>query len=131
MTLALPPDHHDHPDHELEEHDRGLVYDLATLDRRQMLKLLGFGGLSAGLFVIAGCGPTGAPPASASASSAPPPAPRRPSARAARSSPRRRPGPFPGDGSNGPDVLTQSGVVRERHPLELRVVERRSPRACR
>ena len=24
-------------------------------------------------------------------------------------------GPFPGDGSNGPDVLTQSGVVRQRH----------------
>ena len=48
MTLALPPDHHDHPDHEIEEHDRGLVYDLTTLDRRRMLKLLGFGGLSAG-----------------------------------------------------------------------------------
>ena len=60
MTLALPPDHHDHPDHEIEEHDRGLVYDLTTLDRRRMLKLLGFGGLSAGMFVIAGCGPSAA-----------------------------------------------------------------------
>ena len=46
---------HDH--HELEEHDRGLVYDLGTLDRRRVLKLLGFGGLSAGLFTIVGCGP--------------------------------------------------------------------------
>ena len=56
MTLALSPDHHDH---ELEEHDRGLVYDLTTLDRRRMLKFLGFGGLSASMFVIAGCGPSG------------------------------------------------------------------------
>jgi len=46
-----------HADHELEDHDRGLVFDLATLDRRQMLKLLGFGGIGAGLFVIAGCAP--------------------------------------------------------------------------
>ena len=47
----------DHDQHELEEHDRGLVYDLDTLDRRRVLKLLGFGGLSAGLFTIVGCGP--------------------------------------------------------------------------
>ncbi len=105
MTQAL---HLDHLDHELEEHDRGLVYDLTTLDRRRMLKLLGFGGLSAGMFVIAGCGPGGS-----SAS---------PSAAGATAStgvgascaiiPEETAGPYPGDGSNGPDVLSQSGVVR-------------------
>ena len=36
----------DHADHELEDHDRGLVFDLATLDRRGMLKLIGLGGPS-------------------------------------------------------------------------------------
>ncbi|MEA2612065.1 MAG: hypothetical protein QOI52_24, partial [Chloroflexota bacterium] len=30
-----------HPEHELEDHDRGLVFDLSTLDRRQVLKALG------------------------------------------------------------------------------------------
>ena len=39
-------------------------------------------------------------------------------------------GPFPGDGSNGPDVLTQSGVVRAGHPVELRRRDG-TPRACR
>ena len=48
MASAIDQHHHDH---ELEDHDRGLVFDLATLDRRQVLKLLGFGGVSAGLFV--------------------------------------------------------------------------------
>jgi hypothetical protein len=45
---------HAHDDHDLEDHDRGLVFDLATLDRRQLLKVLGFGGLNAGLFTIIG-----------------------------------------------------------------------------
>ena len=37
-------------------------------------------------------------------------------------------GPFPGDGTNGPDVLSESGVVRG-HPVELRqLVDRRRGR---
>ena len=104
---------HAHDDHELEEHDRGLVYDLSTLDRRQVLKFLGFGGLNAGLFTIIGCGPA--------AGTATPSAAARPARRAAASAatgascaliPEETAGPFPGDGSNGPDVLSQSGVVR-------------------
>ena len=108
MTQVLA---HDHPDHELEDHDRGLVFDLNTLDRRRVLKLLGFGGLSASLFTIVGCGPSGAtgtPLASSSATAA---------AAASGAScaviPEETAGPFPGDGSNGPDVLSQSGVVRQ------------------
>ena len=106
MASAL--DQH-HLDHELEDHDRGLVFDLATLDRRQMLRLLGFGGVSAGLFVLAGCAPSGSS-ASATAGS---------SSAAATSAascgviPEETAGPFPGDGSNGPNVLAQSGVVRK------------------
>ena len=106
MTSLL--DQH-HSDHELEEHDRGLVYDLTTLDRRQMLKLLGFGGVSAGLFVLAGCAPSGSSAAATAGSSA--------AASAVGAScaviPEETAGPFPGDGSNGPDVLNQSGVVRQ------------------
>ncbi len=98
-------------DDEPDETDRGLVYDLGTLDRRRMLQLLGFGGISAGMFVIAGCTPgaSASSPASASASAAA-------SAAAAASCaviPEETAGPFPGDGSNGPDVLNQSGVVRQ------------------
>ena len=60
----------DHDQHELEEHDRGLVYDLDTLDRRRVLKLLGFGGLSAGLFTLIGCGPNGATGSASAAAAA-------------------------------------------------------------
>ena len=52
---------------QLEETDRGLVYDLSTLiDRRQVLKLAGFTTISAGLMSITGCAPgaSGSPLAS-------------------------------------------------------------------
>ena len=108
MTQALHPDH---LDHELEEHDRGLVYDLSTLDRRRMLKLLGFGGISASLFVIAGCAPAGSS-ASASASASAAASASTAAGASCAIIPEETAGPFPGDGSNGPDVLSQSGVVR-------------------
>ena len=112
MSQVLDHDHadQDHGDHELEDHDRGLVFDLNTMDRRRVLKLLGFGGLSASLFTIVGCGPGGAtgtplPSAAATAASA-----------GSRAScaviPEETAGPFPGDGSNGPNVLSEDGVVR-------------------
>ena len=108
---------HDHAHHEIEDHDRGLVFDLNTMDRRRVLKLLGFGGLSASLFTIVGCGPagaTGTPLASASATAGQPTAAS--SAPASGEScaviPEETAGPFPGDGSNGPNVLSEDGVVR-------------------
>jgi protocatechuate 3,4-dioxygenase beta subunit len=88
--------------------DRGLAFDLTTLTRRDLLRALGFGGVSAGLFTIAGCGPTG----SASASSAASASASSGSAASCAVIPEETAGPFPGDGSNGPDVLNQSGVVR-------------------
>lgn len=104
-TLILDPAYDD-----LEDHDRGLVFDLVTLDRRRLLKLLGFGGVSATLFTIAGCGPSGASGSAAATAVA--------SASAVTGAscaiiPEETAGPFPGDGSNGPDVLSQSGVVRQ------------------
>ena len=109
----------DHRYHDVEDHDRGLVYDLATLDRRRMLKLLGLGGISAGLFTIVGCNPSGssaAPGATATATAgASQGTGATGSADAASCAviPEETAGPFPGDGSNGPDVLSQTGVVRK------------------
>jgi protocatechuate 3,4-dioxygenase beta subunit len=101
-----------HGQDDLDDHDRGLVFDIGTLDRRRMLKLLGFGGLSASMFVIAGCAPGSVGSASTGAT-----ATRSAVASAADGAscaiiPEETGGPFPGDGSNGPDVLNQSGVVR-------------------
>jgi protocatechuate 3,4-dioxygenase beta subunit len=93
--------------------DQGLAFDVETLmDRRQVIKLLGYSGLAVGLLTIAGC----APGASASPSSAAPSAASGASGTASTASceviPEETAGPYPGDGSNGPDVLNQSGIVR-------------------
>jgi len=110
--------------------DQGLAFDLETmLNRRQLLKLVGYAGLGAGLLALAGCGSSGSSdgeaaggasvattstggsnttPAGGSATTA------TGSSTVAECSqiPEETAGPFPGDGSNGPDVLSQSGVVR-------------------
>ena len=90
--------------------DQGLAFDIETLlDRRQALKLFGRVGIGAGVVTLAACSPaasallTASPSASSSASS---------SQAACAVIPEETAGPFPGDGSNGPDILTQSGVVR-------------------
>ena len=107
--------HHEQhlPNHELEDHDRGLVFDLATLDRRQMLRLLGFGGVSAGLFVLAGCAPAGSSPSGTAAGSSAAATSAATAATSCAVIPEETAGPFPGDGSNGPNMLAQSGVVRK------------------
>lgn len=88
-----------------DNHDRGLQFDLATLiGRRRALSLLG----GAGLTLVA-CAPstttTTSPTTSTSSSSATAGTPM-------ESIPEETAGPFPGDGSNGPNALTQSGIVR-------------------
>jgi protocatechuate 3,4-dioxygenase beta subunit len=105
-------DHHD-------EHDLGLQHDMSTWGRRGLLGL--FGGL--GVAVVAGCssddsgtaadsptsvGGAGAPPAGGgggiSGDSS--------GEVADGEIPEETAGPYPGDGSNGPNVLTESGIVR-------------------
>ncbi|MEO5940892.1 MAG: 3,4-dioxygenase subunit beta, partial [Candidatus Limnocylindrales bacterium] len=118
MALQLPPSARaDAALHEqLPETDRGLVYDLSTLiDRRQVLKLAGFTTISAGLMSIAACAPaaSGSPLRTASATSTATGA----SGSAAAAAdcaviPAETAGPYPGDGSNGPNMLTQAGIVR-------------------
>jgi len=96
-------------DEELHDHDRGLSHDLPTLlSRRRALTLFGGAGLAA---TLAGCGITSTNDRSGAASS--------PSASSAASTasagtqiPEETAGPYPGDGSNGVNVLTESGIVR-------------------
>jgi protocatechuate 3,4-dioxygenase beta subunit len=117
MAQPMPPQIERARHLDVEETDRGLVYDLSTLiDRRQVLKLAGFTTISAGLMSIVGCAPgaTASPSASSAASSAGGGA----SASAVAGAdcaviPEETAGPFPGDGSNGPNVLAQSGIVRQ------------------
>jgi protocatechuate 3,4-dioxygenase beta subunit len=100
-------DFHSHD--EVEPHDLGLSHDLPRiLARRGMLAILGGVGVAA----VAGC-------AADSSSTTRPDAPGGPGTGGDSSVdvgegeiPEETAGPYPGDGSNGPNALTESGVVR-------------------
>jgi len=103
----------------VDDHDRGLAFDLGTLlDRRRTLKLLA----GVGALAFVGCsskttagGATSTSAAGSTPATASPPTTGLPAVGAAASCdtiPTETAGPFPGDGSNGPNVLTQSGIVR-------------------
>ena len=106
-----------HPDH-----DRGLEFDVRNLvARRSALGLLG----GAGLAALAGCtdGSSGAGAGSSAATSGSTGASVSPSVTASGTAsgaasavdtqvPAETAGPFPGDGSNGQDVLDDTGIVR-------------------
>lgn len=110
-----------HRETDLENHDRGLDYDLPRLlHRRGMLKLVaGVGLASAGLITLGACAsdtgtadatPSGGRPPGGGPGGAPEPT--RTSDTANGELPEETGGPFPGDGSNGANVLNQSGIVR-------------------
>ena len=92
-------------DEELHDHDRGLGFDLSTLyERRRVFALFGGAGLAA---LIASCGSdskSSATPAIATSTGS--------SASALQAVPEETAGPYPGDGSNGINVLKDSGIVR-------------------
>lgn len=101
---------------EIDEDHRGLVYDIRTLvDRRRALGI--FGGIGATALLAACAAPEAEPSASASAStpSASASATSTPSAEASApvsEVPDETGGPYPADGSNGVNVLDDSGIVR-------------------
>ena len=106
---------HIHHDDELHDHDRGLRFDLGTLlDRRGMLGLLGAAGLT-----LAGCGGSSGDTATATSSTTSAAASPTTSASASADAdsctviPEETAGPFPANGSNGPDVMSESGIVRK------------------
>jgi protocatechuate 3,4-dioxygenase beta subunit len=85
--------------------DQGLGFDVTTLlSRRKMLRALGLGAAAVGLAACGGGG-TGSGSSASSAST---------TSGSATSGeiPDETAGPYPGDGSNGPDVLEQSGIIR-------------------
>jgi protocatechuate 3,4-dioxygenase beta subunit len=114
-----------HRETNLENHDRGLDYDLPRLlHRRGMLKLVaGFGLAGAGLITLGACGSATTAGETTSRSGSSPAGPpngggggapksKQTSDTANGELPEETSGPFPGDGSNGPNVLNQSGMVR-------------------
>jgi protocatechuate 3,4-dioxygenase beta subunit len=115
---------HSHHD-ELEDHDLGLSHDLPKIVERQALGRRGmlaiFGGV--GVAALAGCAADSSSSPSSSTAGGPPDggAPADGSGPAGADStvdvadgeiPEETAGPYPGDGSNGPNVLTESGIVR-------------------
>lgn len=122
MKNQQPISAHDGPHH---DHDRGLEFDLSTLlSRRRTLGVLIGGGAAAAL---AACTPGGNGTTSTATNTATATATASPTSGATASAsptvtraiaecgveiPQETAGPFPGDGSNGPNVLEASGVVR-------------------
>ncbi len=89
----------DRPDEDVS--DQGLRFDVVTvLSRRSLLRGLGLGATAV---TLAACGVNASSSSSPSASSA---------STSSGEIPDETAGPYPGDGSNGPDVLEQSGIVR-------------------
>jgi protocatechuate 3,4-dioxygenase beta subunit len=103
---------HDHHDDEPHAHDLGLSHDLPTLlNRRRALGLLTGVGLAAALAACSSDGPMTASTASTGTTTSST-GPAASTAAVATEIPEETAGPYPGDGSNGVNVLTESGIVR-------------------
>jgi len=97
-------------DDHIEDHDRGLDHDIPRMiSRRRAVGLLA-GGL--GSAFLAACGGSSGGSESGAASATPAGTAAATGGTASAEIPEETAGPFPGDGSNGPNVLTESGVVR-------------------
>jgi protocatechuate 3,4-dioxygenase beta subunit len=108
-------------DHEPHDHDRGLLHDLPTLlGRRRAVTLFAGAGLVGGLTACGLGSSGGGDDASASttsttsddASASTTSTTAASTASATSAIPEETAGPYPGDGSNGVNVLTESGIVR-------------------
>ncbi len=105
-----------------DEHDLGLGHDLPRIIERNRIGRRGLFGIGAGvgLVALAGCGDDSTTTSGSDPGSSRPSPPEGGGPGGAGSTvavaegeiPEETAGPYPGDGSNGPNVLTESGVVR-------------------
>lgn len=103
------------PNQAEDPEDQGLIFDIATIENRlSRRKLLGIFGLGAGTAALAACTPGAKNTASSTTTS-----PTSTSSATATSTAENltemnseTAGPYPGDGSNGPDVIEKVGVER-------------------
>ena len=111
--MSTPPHARDHAADEIHDHDRGLSHDLPILiSRRRALGVIG-GGVA---FVLAGCSSDddkAATTDAATSTATTETATTETTSGDTAAVPEETGGPYPGDGSNGPNVLTESGVVRQ------------------
>ncbi|RWZ52847.1 3,4-dioxygenase subunit beta [Labedella phragmitis] len=98
----------DRPDEEVV--DQGLRFDVGTLVTRR--NVLAFLGLGAGTLALAACSGGGGASSTASTASGSASGSATSGTTSAGEIPDETAGPYPGDGSNGPDVLADSGIVR-------------------
>ena len=103
---------HDVREDDVHDHDRGLSFDVLTLmTRRRALQLFAIGGLA----TVVGCGTSSGDSATTTASSSASGSTTAAADTAAGTTaeiPEETGGPYPADGSNGVNVLTESGIVR-------------------
>jgi len=99
-----------HHDDELEDHDRGLQFDLSTLVGRR--RLLGIVGGGIGAVALTACGLASATRSGNGSGSTATSTTASGSSGSLTETPEETAGPYPADGSNGANVLTQSGIVR-------------------
>ncbi|WP_200303328.1 intradiol ring-cleavage dioxygenase [Streptomyces adelaidensis] len=105
---------HGHDHHHDDEFDRGLSYDLPVFARRRMIRLLAGASM---VPLVAACSTddssgTASSDSSSSGSSGSSSSSSSSSGSDCEVIPGETAGPYPGDGSNGPNVLKESGVVR-------------------
>jgi protocatechuate 3,4-dioxygenase beta subunit len=107
-TTPTEPSWRDAAGNPIDEEDRGLVYDVRTLvDRRLALGL--FGGVALTTLLAACASPATTATPSVTPTSSPTPTE---ASGPVTEVPDETGGPFPGDGSNGVNVLDDSGIVR-------------------
>lgn len=91
--------------------DQGAAFDIRTVMSRR--GVLGLAGLGLGAVVLAACAPAAVSGTGATASPTASPSAATPTTGTVSGEiPDETAGPYPGDGSNGPDVLEDSGIIR-------------------
>ncbi|MFE3541562.1 intradiol ring-cleavage dioxygenase [Nocardia sp. NPDC059177] len=88
----------------MDDHDRGLGHDLRVMSRRRILAMIGAAGAATAAAACSSGTDSGVADTTGTTTTTDTATP--------AAAPQETAGPYPGDGSNGPNVLIESGVVR-------------------